>query len=87
MNVTDNLRDAAYIAIGMGVISAQRAQVRREELRKQFAEVIKQADAAVEPVRKAVEAQIDNALELLPEQAKPLVQQVRSVVGSTPAAR
>jgi hypothetical protein len=38
MTITDNLRDAAYIVIGMGVIGVQRAQVRREELRKQFAE-------------------------------------------------
>ena len=36
MDIADNLRDAAYIVIGMGVIGAQRAQVRREELRKQF---------------------------------------------------
>ncbi len=79
MNVTDNLRDAAYIAIGMGVIGVQRAQVRREELNKQFAEarstfetrgaeavkllsdVIKEADARVEPVIKAVQSQVRSA--------------------------
>jgi len=73
MNLNDNLRDAAYIAIGMGVISAQRAQVRREEIRKAVAEqrvnleargaeavklvgdIIKQADANIEPIRNAVE--------------------------------
>lgn len=37
MSTTDNLRDAAYIVIGLGVIGFQRAQVRREELNKQFA--------------------------------------------------
>jgi hypothetical protein len=79
MNVTDNLRDAAYIAIGMGVIGVQRAQVRREELNKQFAEarstfeshgaeavklvsdLIKEADARVEPVIKAVQGQVRSA--------------------------
>lgn len=96
MTITDNIRDAAYIVIGMGVIGAQRAQVRREELKKQFAEqrstlethgahavklvsdLIKQADARVEPVIAAVEAQIDTAVALLPEQAQPLVSQARS---------
>ncbi len=106
MTITDNLRDAAYIAIGMGVIGVQRAQVRREEIRKQFTEqrtsfegrvndarqtfetrgaeavklvgdLVKQADAAVEPVIKAVEERIDGVVELLPEQAKPAVKQAR----------
>ena len=38
MSISDNLRDAAYVAIGMGVIGYQRAQTRRQDLRKQFAE-------------------------------------------------
>ena len=38
MSISDNLRDAAYVAIGMGVIGFQRAQTRRQDLRKQFAE-------------------------------------------------
>jgi hypothetical protein len=80
MNVTDNLRDAAYIAIGMGVIGVQRAQVRREELNKQLAEaratfethgadavklmtdLLKEADARVEPVVKAVQDQVRSVL-------------------------
>jgi hypothetical protein len=36
MSFSDNLRDAAYIAIGMGVIGFQRVQTRREDLRKQL---------------------------------------------------
>lgn len=95
MSINDNLRDAAYIVIGMGVIGAQRAQVRREEIRKQITEqrstleargaeavklvsdLVKQADARVQPVIAAVETQIDTAVALLPEQAKPLVAQAR----------
>lgn len=95
MNITDNVRDAAYIAIGMGVIGVQRAQVRREEIRKQVSEartsfetrgaeavklvgdLIKQADAAVEPVLKAVEERIDTVVDALPAQAKPVVAQAR----------
>jgi hypothetical protein len=71
MTITDNLRDAAYIVIGMGVISVQRAQVRREELRKQFEgatkqfeDAAKQAEAflspVVEEIRKATIGRLPN---------------------------
>jgi hypothetical protein len=33
--VTKTLKDAGYVAVGLGVISFQRAQVRRQELTKQ----------------------------------------------------
>lgn len=84
MDVNKTLRDATYIAIGLGVIGFQRAQVRRQELRKQLAqrrevvearanearavvvELVKQADAVIEPVREAVEAQIDAVATKLP---------------------
>jgi len=93
MDITDNLRDAAYIVIGMGVIGAQRAQVRREEFKKTFAaqretlqtrgaeavklvgDLVKQADARVEPILGAVEAQIDAVADRLPPQAKTIVTQ------------
>lgn len=77
MNITDNFRDAAYIAIGMGVLGVQRAQVRREELAKLVSAAVKDADARVEPVIKAVEAQIDSAVDRLPEPAKPIVARAR----------
>jgi len=38
MDLTKTLRDATYIAIGLGVIGVQRAQVRRQELRSQLAD-------------------------------------------------
>ena len=65
MSRTDNLRDAAYIVIGLGVITFQRAQVRREELTKQFAAQRATLDAALKPVRDVVEAQIGSVAELL----------------------
>lgn len=95
MDVTRTLRDATYIAVGLGVISFQRAQVRRQELRSQLAdqkaaleartsdaravvaELVKQADARIEPVLAAVEAQIDAVADRLPEQTKTLVTQAR----------
>lgn len=35
-DVTNTLRDAAYVAVGFGVLAFQKAQVRRRELEKQF---------------------------------------------------
>ena len=96
MDVTKTLRDATYIAIGLGVIGVQRAQVRRQELRKQLAEqrsavqartvearnlvadLVKQADAAIEPVLAAVEAQFDAVADRLPAPTKAFVAQART---------
>jgi len=49
--ITRVAQDAAYVAIGLGVIGVQKAQVRRRELRSQF-------ERPLEDVRKAVEAPI-----------------------------
>jgi methyl-accepting chemotaxis protein len=49
--ITKVAQDAAYVAIGLGVIGVQKAQVRRQELRSQF-------ERPLEDVRKAVEAPI-----------------------------
>ncbi len=35
-DVTSTLRDAAYVAVGFGVLAFQKAQVRRRELEKEF---------------------------------------------------
>jgi ribosome recycling factor len=36
--ITKTARDAAYVAVGLGVMGFQRAQVRRQELVKRFAQ-------------------------------------------------
>jgi hypothetical protein len=61
MSITDNLRDAAYIAIGMGVIGVQRAQVRREELRKQLDTAIKEAETRITPLVEEVKSRVFSA--------------------------
>jgi hypothetical protein len=71
--ITDNLRDAAYIAIGMGVITVNRVQARREELRKQFDEAIKQAEAQLAPVVGPIVGTVEGAV----RDAKALLQQGR----------
>lgn len=43
-------RDAAYVAVGFGVLSFQRAQVRRRELRKRLEELASQLVLSGAPV-------------------------------------
>jgi len=64
MSITDNLRDAAYIVIGMGVIGAQRAQVRREEIRKQFTEQRASFETRVNETRSTFESRGAEAVKL-----------------------
>jgi chromosome segregation ATPase len=55
------LKDAGYVAVGLGVIAFQRAQVRRRELEKQLGDAGEQIDklsAAVEEARTLVEARV-----------------------------
>ena len=49
------LKDAGYIAVGLGVIAFQRAQVRRRELEQQLADV----STTVEAQRKLVEERLE----------------------------
>ena len=44
-DVNNALKDTAYVAVGLGVLGFQRAQVRRVELTKQFDELGKQFEA------------------------------------------
>ena len=47
-DVTKTLKDAAYVAVGLGVIGFQKAQVRRQELRKDLAGRSKELSTQVE---------------------------------------
>lgn len=47
-DVTKTLKDAAYVAVGLGVIGFQKAQVRRQELRKDLEGRRKELNAQVE---------------------------------------
>lgn len=62
MAVTDTLKDAAYVTIGLGVLGFQKAQVRRNELTKQIEAQVKQLEAQVPEVRRTfngIAAQLD----------------------------
>lgn len=72
MDITKNLKDAAYIAVGLGVIGFQRAQVRRQELRKQFAEQRVVLDTQAAEARE----QVTKLVKTLEERFEPVVDQV-----------
>src|SRR5205807_7338439 len=50
-DVTQSLKDAAYVAVGFGVIGFQRAQVRRQELNKQLRQQRQQVEAQLKEAR------------------------------------
>jgi hypothetical protein len=89
-DVTQPLKDAAYVAVGFSVIGFQRAQVRRQELkaqlhqqRQQFAGLVKGLDGAVQPVRQQIEGRLDQIEGHLPGQARGLVRSARSLAKGT----
>jgi hypothetical protein len=88
-DLTNTLKDAAYVAVGFGVLAFQKAQVRRRELekqlgvsteslREQLTKVAADAEKNIEPVVEAVESSLDLLEERLPEQAREVFKQVRS---------
>lgn len=76
-DVSKTLKDAAYIAVGFGVIGFQKAQVRRQELRKdlagrrqdlstqveQYGALLRDVAGRVEPVVKELEQRLDPVLD------------------------
>src|SRR5580692_5623528 len=63
--VTDLARDAAYVAVGLGVLAYQRAQVQRVELQKRLSKELP-LDQRLDDVRQGVAkgyAQIDDLAE------------------------
>jgi ElaB/YqjD/DUF883 family membrane-anchored ribosome-binding protein len=88
-DLTKTLKDAAYIAVGFGVLAWNKAQVRRREiekqlgvststLREQLAKVAGEVEERFEPVVEAVEASLDQLEERLPEQAREVFKQART---------
>jgi hypothetical protein len=85
MTLSDNLRDAAYIAIGMGVIGFQRAQTRRQDLRKQFAEQRSAFETRGSEVVKLLSEAVKQADARLSPVVDALEAQVDTVVDRLPA--
>jgi hypothetical protein len=87
--VTTAVKDALYLSVGAGVLVVQKAQVRRQELRKQFAGQIetgkerfggiaKTVEAGVTTVEHRIDEVLDNVQSRLPGQAADVLAGVRT---------
>jgi len=102
MTATDDplaaLKDAAYVAVGFGVLGFQRAQVRRVELARKLKEerkrledqgggptsqltaLLAELDQRIDPVVAGMDEALDQVEGRVPESARPVVQECRTLV-------
>ena len=89
-DVQKTLKDTLYVSIGLGVIAFQKAQVQRQELRKQVEANVGGARVLVEDrvktveerlgaVEERIDAVLDDVEARLPEQARSVLHQAREV--------
>jgi hypothetical protein len=71
------VRDAAYVAIGFGVLTFQRAQVQRRELTETIEDRVKLVEERLEAVQKDVDKLFDELETKLPDQARELFHAAR----------
>ena len=80
---TATIKDAAYVAIGFGVLTLQRAQVRRRELEKKLNVQTEGLKAQVARLATDIEERVEPALDdvqgMLPPPAQDLFRQARAV--------
>ena len=85
--LNETLKDAAYVTIGFGVLSFQRAQVRRQELTKQLKpqleDLVTNVDDALQPIREELEQRLDQVEDHLGGQAREAVRTARALVRET----
>ncbi len=75
-----DLRDVAYVAIGLGVLAFQRAQVRRRELAKRAEEI----ERRLGPALKDLEERIEPVARQARQAAKDTAEQLRARFSSAP---
>jgi len=84
------VRDSFYVTVGLGVIAFQKAQVQRQELRKQLeggigeaqrnvSDSVKTVEERLEAVEHRIDEVLDDVEEKLPAQARLVMSQARSV--------
>jgi hypothetical protein len=71
------VRDAAYVAIGFGVIGFQRAQVQRRELTQTIEDRVKLVEERLDAVQKDLDNLLDDVETKLPEPARELFHAAR----------
>ncbi len=77
VDVPKDLKDAAYVAIGLGVLGLQRAQVRRRELTK----LAKELEDRLAPALKDLEERLEPVAQQARQVAKATAEQLRSRLG------
>ena len=75
------LRDAAYVGVGFGVLTFQRAQVRRQELKKQLESQLGDAKGGFSRLSETVEDRV----KLLEERFEGVQEQLETVLGEVEA--
>jgi ElaB/YqjD/DUF883 family membrane-anchored ribosome-binding protein len=84
------VRDSFYVTVGLGVIAFQKAQVQRQELRKQLedgvagtqqtvSDSVKTVEERLEAVEHRIDEVLDDVEDRLPAQARLVMSQARSV--------
>ncbi len=81
-NLVDVARDAAYVAIGLGVIGFQKAQVRRNELQKQLSEQLTEARQSAQKLG----ATVEDRVKLVEERLAGLEDQVEQLLDTVEGA-
>ncbi|WP_436792955.1 hypothetical protein [Actinospongicola halichondriae] len=93
-DISKTLKDSLYVTIGLGVIAFQKAQVQRQELRKQVegnlagtrslvSDSIKTVQERLEAVEGRIDTVLDDVEQQLPEQARSVMRQARDVAKDT----
>lgn len=89
-DIQRTVRDSFYVTVGLGVIAFQKAQVQRQELKKQLEQNVGAAEQAVsdsvktleerlEAAEHRIDAVLDDVEERLPTQARLVMSQARGV--------
>ncbi len=88
-DIQRTVRDSVYVTIGLGVIAFQKAQVQRQELRKQLGGAgdartaalgrVKEVEERLEAVEERIDAVLDDVEQRLPDQARVVMHQARTV--------
>jgi ElaB/YqjD/DUF883 family membrane-anchored ribosome-binding protein len=89
-DIHKTVRDSFYVTVGLGVIAFQKAQVQRQELRKQLeggvgeaqrnlGDSVKTVEERLEAVEHRIDEVLDDVEEKLPPQARLVMSQARSV--------
>jgi hypothetical protein len=84
--LTERLKDAAYTAVGLGILGVQRLQVRRRDLSRTVRPQVREVAARLESAASAADDALDPVLERfegrLPDATRDLVHTARSAVTS-----